>query len=248
MPTTVGKGAVPVGEVSVLAVVSSHRDYQGLPTGFFLPELAYPYHHLTRRGARVDVASPDGGEPLISPLSDPRNPRGMEHGDLIGLGFLSWEPAMDTLSATIPLRDVDPGRYAAAWVVGGVGPVFDLADDEGLRRGLASLWGAGKPVAAICHGTIALAGLQIDGVPVISGQPVTGFSKEEDQAIERAVPFDVRLPRYVEDELRGCGALYRSAGPGRPMVVHGSGGRLLTGQNQQSADEFGRALAELATP
>jgi putative intracellular protease/amidase len=60
-----------VSATRVLAVVSSHREQAGVRTGFWLSELAYPYHHLRRRNVEVDVASPTGGEVMFSPFSDP---------------------------------------------------------------------------------------------------------------------------------------------------------------------------------
>lgn len=228
----------------VLAVVSNHREQAGVRTGFWLSELAYPYHHLTRRGVVIEVASPGGGEVAFSPFSDPRNEHGAEVGDLVALGFLSWQPAVAAMKESVPLAAVDPDAYATCWVVSGVGPTFDLVEDVQLQRVQSAMWASGKPLAAICHGVVSLASVIVGGVPLVAGQAVTGYSKDEDLEVEGMLGFRL-TPVYVEDALRAAGADYRAAAPHTPCVVRGADGRLVTGQNSESADEFGRALAQL---
>ncbi len=230
----------------VLAVVTSSREHDGLATGFWLPELAYPFHHLTRAGVEVHVASPSGGSVLFNPLSDPRDTAGVETGDLVALGFLNWAPAADLLDGTLALKDVDPADYATVYTVGGTGPTVDLVDDPHLTALQERMWRDGKPLAAICHGVVALAAVQVDGRPLVQGEDVTGYSREEDEETEAYLGRKA-VPVYPEDLLRDRGARYVSAGPHARHVVHGAGGRLLTGQNQESADLFGRALADLVT-
>ena len=229
---------------TVLAVVTSSKEHDGMPTGFWLPELAYPYHHLTKAGVDVHVASPEGGEVVFNPLSDPRNPDGVEAGDLVALGFLDWKPAADLLLGTTRLADVDPADYTTIYTVGGTGPTYDLVDNPRLAAIQQEVWSTGKPLAAICHGVVALAGVEVDGRPLVEGLEVTGYSREEDEQMEAYLGRKA-VPVYPEDVLRSKGARYASGGPHASHVVHGAGGRLLTGQNQESADAFGRALVGL---
>lgn len=39
---------------------------------------------------------------------------------------------------------------------------------------IAKFWQAGKVVSAVCHGPVALAGVQVDGKPLVAGKKVTG--------------------------------------------------------------------------
>jgi putative intracellular protease/amidase len=230
---------------TVLAVVSSSRQQEEMATGFWLTELAYPYHHLTRAGVEVHLASPEGGEVWFNPLSDPRNANGVEAGDLVALGLLHWKAAADLLTATVPLGDVDPSLYDAVYTVGGTGPTYDLVELPDMVRVQQAVWAAGKPLGAICHGVVALVGVYGDeGRPLLDGAEVTGYSREEDVAMEAWLGRHA-VAAYPEDLLRANGARYSSGGPHASHVVHGAGGRLLTGQNQESADAFGRALAAL---
>jgi putative intracellular protease/amidase len=189
---------------SVLAVVTSSKEHDGFPTGFWLPELAYPYHHLTKAGITVDVASPAGGDVVFNPLSDPRNEQGVESGDLVALGFLSWKPAADLLAGTIPLADVDPSRYASMYTVGGTGPAYDLVDEPAVIAVQEHLWADGKPLGAICHGVVALAGVRVDGRALLDGVDVTGYSREEDEETEAYLGRKA-VPVYPEDLLRDAG-------------------------------------------
>jgi putative intracellular protease/amidase len=230
---------------NVLAVVTSSTSHEDMETGFWLTELAYPYHHLTRAGVEVHVASPEGGEVAFNALSDPRNANGVEGGDLVALGLLNWKPAADLLASAAALRDVDPSEYDAVYTVGGTGPTYDLVEQPDLLRVQQAVWAAGKPLGAICHGVVALVGLRDGaGKPLLDGAEVTGFSREEDDSMEAWLGRHA-VGVYPEDLLRANGARYTSGGPHASHVVHGAGGRLLTGQNQESADAFGRALAAL---
>jgi putative intracellular protease/amidase len=232
----------------VLIVVSSSREHDGAPTGFFFSELTHPHYALTRAGHEVDIASPAGGEPLITPYSDPREERSLEHGDLIGLGFLASDTTMDRLRGSLRLADVDLARYDAVLFAGGTGPLHDFAANPDVSAAVGAAWAAGGIVSAVCHGALALVGGRTpEGAEVVDGRDVTGYSKAEDKAIESFLGPGRSLPCYVEDELRAAGGRYRDGGPGARFVVTSADGRLITGQNQQSALELGLTLASALT-
>lgn len=70
---------------------------------------------------------------------------------------------------------------------------------------------AGKPAAALCHGTCLLLDLKHrDGSPLIRGRKMTGFANSEedfaDQVVERKV-----MPFRIEDEARKLGADFVTA-------------------------------------
>jgi hypothetical protein len=100
----------------------------------------------------------------------------------------------------------------------------------------------GKPVSAVCHGSAALLNIPgEDGERLIAGRQVTGFANtgERMMGLMEVVPF------LLEDELRARGAQYTKAR--LPFVSHVvSSGRIISGQNPQSARDVGTALvAEL---
>jgi len=93
-------------------------------------------------------------------------------------------------------------------------------------------------VSAVCHGPSAFLGVTLaDGSPLIRGRKLTAFSDaEEDGYADKDVPFD------LEAALRDEGALYEATDPWQPKLV--VDGRLITGQNPQSAMLVGQALVD----
>src|SRR5947209_3951214 len=81
-------------------------------------------------------------------------------------------------------------------------------------------------VAAVCHGPAVLAQVKNPaGEPLVRGRRFTGFSDEEEAAMEltRVVPF------LIESTLKAQGGRYERAAMWQPHVVRD--GRLVTGQN-----------------
>ena len=57
--------------VAVLMILTSHEDLgnTGKKTGWYLPELAHPYHVFKKAGFDMTFVSPKGGKaPLVSEL------------------------------------------------------------------------------------------------------------------------------------------------------------------------------------
>ena len=67
------RDTISSGKGKVLAIVTSHDllGDTGYRTGYWMPELAYPYLALVRAGYDIDVASPMGGNAPVDPYSDP---------------------------------------------------------------------------------------------------------------------------------------------------------------------------------
>ncbi len=71
---------------------------------------------------------------------------------------------------------------------------------------------------------------------------MTGYPAAGDRELERMFG-DGFIPRYPQEVHEETGARYQEAGPDAPCVV--VDGKLLTGQNQQSASEYGIVLYHL---
>src|ERR1700749_5069129 len=58
--------------MKVLMVITSHDQLgnTGRKTGFWLEELAAPYYAFQDAGAEITLASPQGGQPPLDPVSD----------------------------------------------------------------------------------------------------------------------------------------------------------------------------------
>jgi putative intracellular protease/amidase len=104
------------------------------------------------------------------------------------------------------------------------------------------MYGAGKPVAAVCHGPAAFRSARApDGSPLVRGKSVTGFSNTEEAAagLTDVVPF------LVEDMLKENGGKYSKAADWQPHAV--TDDNVITGQNPASSESTAKALlAQLA--
>ena len=207
--------------------------------GTWLSEVTHPYWHLSERGVEVDFASPEGGKVSWTPRSDPYLQESREANDLVSKGFLSDKGLMARFENTAQIKNADLDRYDAIHVAGGRGATFDLYPNSDLATALEYFWAHDKVVGAICHGAIALA----NNRDRIGARRATAFSLDEDRELERQFGSSFTIPHYPQATLEEVGALYSTAGVHAPHVV--VDGRLITGQNQQSASEYGVALLRI---
>lgn len=224
--------------MKILFVVSSSS------AGFWLAEFTHPFWHFSERGHDIEVASPAGGKTVFDNLSNPASVDSWEKDDLVSKGFLS-DPILAALfDDTIALRDVDVSRYDAIHVVGGGGAAVDLYPNDDLKHVLAAFADANKFVGTICHGSIALA----NNPEHFAGRAATGFSRAEDAEVEKLFGKDF-IPNFPQPVMESAGIRYLLGEMWAPMVV--IDGKLITGQNQQSASEYAIAFNHLlagATP
>jgi putative intracellular protease/amidase len=218
-------------KMKVLFVISNSE------TAFWLSEVTHPYWHLTERGVEVAFASPQGGKVVFDPYSDPYFEKSTEPEDLVSKGFLSDKTLKGKLDTTLKLKDVDLSRYDAIHVAGGRGATFDLFPNEDVAKALEYFWSRDKVVGAICHGAIALGNIPNR----IRGRRVTGYTLEGDRELQSMFGSGFLIPHFPQTVLEETGAFYSRAGRANdPCVV--VDGKLVTGQNQQSASEYALAL------
>jgi putative intracellular protease/amidase len=143
------------------------------------------------------------------------------------------------LEETPRLADLDLDGFDAVVVCGGLAPMFQFRDNEGLKRTIVAFYEAEKPTAVLCHGVSALIDVRLsDGSYLVEGKTVTGFANVEEDFSDRSVGMRV-MPYRIEDELRKRGANYIQGGLFKAFAVRD--GRLITGQQQYS----GAKVAEL---
>jgi putative intracellular protease/amidase len=209
----------------------------GRKTGFWLEEFAAPYYILKDAGMDITLVSPKGGQPPLDPKSD--DPA--SETDAMRR-FKGDKKTQAALANTIPLSDVSPEEFDAVFYPGGHGPLWDLSEDRYSIHLIETLYAAGKPVAAVCHGPAAFRGARApDGSPIVRDKSVTGFSNTEESAagLTDVVPF------LVEDMLKQNGGDYSKAADWQPHAV--TAGNLITGQNPASSESTAKALlAQLA--
>ncbi len=221
----------------ILMVLTSHDQLgsSGAKTGFWLEEFAAPYYVFQDAGAQITLVSPAGGQPPLDPKSD-------EEGFQTDATrrFKADDAAQVALAHTGKLAEVNAAEFDAVFYPGGHGPLWDLAEDRHSIALIEALLAAGKPVAAVCHAPAVLRHPKLsDGLSVVSGKQVTGFTNSE----EAAVGLTDIVPFLVEDMLTANGGHYQKGADWAPFVL--VDGSLVTGQNPASSEPAAHALLKL---
>ena len=218
---------------SILIVVSGEgRDQGKTRPGFEMDEFSQAYLIFRDNGLSVDVASPAGG----AVEADRYNPK-----EPFNARLLADADAMRKLADTRATRDVRAGDYAAVYIVGGKGAMFDLPADPALKILLSDVYQRGGIVAAVCHGPAALVDVRLgDGSLLVSGRTLTGFSNEEESLFGKRWAKEFRF--QLEDAMRERGAHWQEAPLMMPKLV--VDGRLITGQNPYSTPAVAEAIVK----
>ena len=223
--------------MKILLVLTSHDKLgdTGRKTGFWLEELAAPYYMFKDAGVEMVLASPKGGQPPLDPKSNEP-----EFQTDLTRRFEADPDAKARLASTVRLDTIKVDDFDTVFYPGGHGPMWDLAEDRNSIRLLETMYGAGKPIALVCHAPGALRHVKApNGKPLVQGKRVTGFTNTEEEAVglTKVVPF------LVEDELKAKGGIYSKAGDWQPYVL--TDGLLITGQNPASSGPAAKALLQL---
>lgn len=224
--------------IEILAVVTSHPVFNGhdVPTGLWLSELTDFYAKATAAGMKVDIVSIDGGKVPLDPVSlRPLNVNAETRR------YYADPIFMKRLNESVSIKDIDPSKYNAIYFAGGHGAMYDFPNNPAVQNAILTIDKQGGVISAVCHGPAALLDLKTaDGRSFIAGKKVTGFSGFEEVLAFRKD----KVPYILEDHLKTEGASYNKAGlPFVPHVV--VDGRLVTGQNPQSASAVAENVIDL---
>ncbi|KAK9839173.1 hypothetical protein WJX74_010951 [Apatococcus lobatus] len=221
-----------IGKVLILA--TSVNKVKDTASGCWVEEVAAPYYAFKTRGIQVDVASVQGGE-------IPWDPNSMK-GDFFtptAQAFSNDAEAKEKCTKSAALSSISSiDGYDGLFIPGGHGIVFDGPGNKAVADLIAKFWQAGKVVSAVCHGPVALAGVQIGGKPLVSGKKVTGFSNAEEKDVGKVD----EMPFLLEDRLKEDGGIYQAMPNWHSHTV--TDGKLITGQNPQSSERVGNAVAD----
>lgn len=217
----------------VLVVMTSHgrKGNTGEPTGFYLGEVAHPLAVFDAAGIAVEFASIQGGEPPVD---------GLDLEDAINARYWRDPGFREAVRTTRKLDDVDPAQYSAVFFAGGHGAMWDFPQSPSVQSVARALYDGGGVVAAVCHGPAALVNVVLgDGRLLVAGKRVAAFTDSEEQAVQltQVVPF------LLASTLIERGALHQPAADWTVQVV--VDGRLVTGQNPQSATGAAEAVRDL---
>ena len=222
----------------ILHVVTNrgHYDDPSEPTGLWLSELTHAWKVFEEAGFEQQIVSPLGGQ---SPL-EPRSLK-FPNVDRSAKKWLADPTRMELLAKTMAPADVNAGDFEAIYFTGGHAVMWDFPDSEGLQKIAREIWENGGVVSSVCHGYCGLLNIRLsDESLLVEGRKLTGFAWAE----EVLARVDKLVPYNAEAVMKERGAVYeKGVLPFTPKVV--VDGRLVTGQNPQSAKVTAKAVVEV---
>ncbi|WP_371186009.1 type 1 glutamine amidotransferase domain-containing protein [Thalassotalea maritima] len=232
--TTFASLAAIADDKNVLMVLSSYgeKDEQGelIKPGYEFDEMSKSYLVFKAAGINVTFTSPNGGA-LITDNFDKEKPYNKT--------FLEDKAAVKKLDNSIELSKIKPANYDAVYVVGGKGPMYDLAVNQEVKSIIKEIYQQQGVVAAVCHGPAALLDIKLnDGSYLVADKRISAFTNLEEGAFTKKW----QLPFSLEDDLIAQGA--KVIKDGLMLNQVSVDGRLITGQNPFSTADSAIAVVE----
>ena len=167
---------------------------------------------------------------------------GMDLTDPINARYWNDDTFRAAVRQTRQLAEVDASRYGGVFFAGGHGTMWDFPDSPVVQLVAREIYEAGGLIGAVCHGPSALVNVKLSsGRYLVDGKRVAAFTDDE----ERAVKLESVVPFMLASRLQQRGARHQPAPNWHSQVV--IDGRLITGQNPQSANAVGAAMREALT-
>ena len=231
-----------------LIITTSHGvlapvgETEGDPTGVAASEMTHPYYAFLDSGMDVDLASIEGGQIPIDPMTINRVIRTAEDER-----FLSDSIAMSKAKHSIPIAEVDITAYDIVFISGGWGASYDLAQSPVLGEKVSDAYYGDKAaiIGGVCHGVLGLVNARAtDGSLIVAGRRMTGVTDKQIKELGIEV-----TPMHPETELRKAGAIFESQSAFRDVfathVVVDDERRFVTGQNQNSGLEAAHVMMQV---
>src|SRR6056297_1795380 len=225
--STVAQKTTEVAKKKILFVVTSHDQLgnTGKSTGFYLSEVTHPWDVLHAAGYEIDFVSPKGGK---APVDD------FDMSDPVNKKFWDNEYYQNKVQNTMKPSQINPGEYVAIHYAGGHGTMWDFPGNEQIASIASKIYENNGVVSAVCHGPAGLVNVKLsNGNYLVDGKKVSAYTNEE----EKAVKLDTVVPFLLESKLKDRGAEFEQSGNWQKQVS--VDGRLVTGQNPQSATAVG---------
>jgi putative intracellular protease/amidase len=221
----------------VVIILTNHNQIgnTGIQTGWYLPEVAHPYHVFVENGFTVDFASPLGGATPI----DEGSVKSFKE-EKICQEFLANTKAQEQTQNSLKVSDLSAKDYVALFFAGGHGPMYDIPQHEETQKLAAAIYENSGVVGAVCHGPCGLVNIKLsNGELLVKGKEVCGFTNEEEEMMK----LTKDMPFSLEDKLVEGGAIFKGASAWSENVVVSE--RLVTGQNPASATLSAQKVVDL---
>jgi putative intracellular protease/amidase len=209
-------------------IVATNHDRlgdMGKKTGVYASELTVPYYEFLDAKMDVDIASIQGGEIPVEPISlrwpmiTPADKR-----------FLSDSKLLDLVKHSLKIAEIDFTKYDIVFMAGGWGAAYDLGYSETLGQKISEAYAANVVLGSVCHGALGFLRAKAEnGGPLVKGRRMTAVTDKQVRELGITI-----TPQHPERELRKAGALYESETAFRDIfashvVVQGN---MVTGQTQ----------------
>ena len=229
-----------LGDRKALIITTSHGVLgdTGKKTGVYASEMTVPYYEFLGAKMQVDVASIDGGEIPIEPISlnwpvaTPSDRR-----------FLTDSDFQKKVKNSLKINDVDFTRYDLIYMAGGWGAAYDLGTSEVLGRKISEAYSTKIILGSVCHGALGfLKAKDENGNPLVKGRRMTAVTDK--QVKELGIEI---TPQHPERELRASGALFEAETAFRDIFANHIviDGTIVTGQNQNAGAETAQKMMDI---
>jgi len=215
-----------------LIVTTSHDTLgdSGKATGVFASEMTAPYYAFLDSGMEVDIASIQGGQIPVEPMSlrwpvaSPPDKRYLE------------DPMLQSkVSRSYQIDQVDMAQYDIVFLAGGWGAAYDFGQSAELGEKVAIAYADDAVIGGVCHGPLGLLkAYGEDGRLIIEGRRISAVTDK--QITELGI---THTPMHPERDLRAAGVVFEAEQAFRDQFANRVvvDGRIVTGQNQNSATE-----------
>jgi putative intracellular protease/amidase len=210
----------------------------GKKTGVYASEMTVPYYQFLDGTMQVDVASIQGGEIPVEPVSlrwpilTPEDKRFQSDGEF-----------QEKVKHSLKIADLDFTQYDIVFMAGGWGAAYDLGYSEVLGQKISAAYAADVVLGSVCHGALGfLLAKDRNGKPLVQGRRMTAVTNKQVQELGITI-----TPQHPERELRAAGVLYESETAfldifASHVVVDGT---LVTGQNQNDGAEVAQRMMDI---
>jgi putative intracellular protease/amidase len=207
----------------------------GKKTGVYASEMTVPYYKFLDAKMQVDVASIDGGQIPIEPLSlkwpvsTPSDRR-----------FLADPDFQKRVNRSLKIDDLDFKRYDLVYMAGGWGAAYDLGTSEVLGRKITEAHSMKIILGSVCHGALGfLQAKDENGNPLVKGRRMTAVTDKQIKELGIEI-----TPQHPERDLRAAGALFEAKTAFRDVLANHVviDGTIVTGQNQNSGAETAQKM------
>ena len=210
----------------------------GKKTGVYASEMTVPYYEFLDAKMQMDVASINGGEIPIEPISlnwpvaTPADKR-----------FLKDTDFQKKVKNSLKIDDVNFTRYDLVYMAGGWGAAYDLGFSEVLGRKISEAYSSKIILGSVCHGALGfLQAKDENGNSLVKGRRMTAVTDKQ----VRELGIEI-TPQHPERDLRAAEVLFEAKNAFRDMFANHVviDGTIVTGQNQNAGAETAQKMMTL---